>query len=244
MKEKHIENVSVDKDKKKAKKKNAPITVKANKKGKHVMPLLNVLRVLIIPFYYLVKPFKYFGNRKVKDGACVYVSNHYGLFDPIYVAATTWEGVHFISKRQTFEAPILGFFMRKVKAIKVNRDGNDVRAMLDSFKCLNNGEKICIYPEGTRNKENDEIREFRHGAAVMAIKAKAPIVPVVMYTRPKLFRCTHILIGEPFELSEYYDKKLTEEEYTSADEKIRNVLLTIRAQHTEWLKNKKKRKTH
>ena len=241
MEEKRTETVSVDK-KTEAKKKNPPITVKANMKGRHIMPLMNVLRVIIIPFYYLLKPFKFFGPRKVKDGACVYVSNHYGILDPVYVAATTWEGIHFISKRQTFETPVLGFFMRKVKAIKVNRDGNDIRAMLDSFKCLNNGEKIGIFPEGTRNKVNDEIRPFRHGAAAMAIKAKAPVVPIVMYTRPKFFRCTHILIGNPFELSEYYDKKLTETEYTEADEKIRNIMLELRASHTEYLANKKKGK--
>ena len=207
------------------------------------MPLFNVLRVVILPFYYIIKPFKYYGNRKVKDGACVYVSNHYTLFDPAYVAATTWEGVHFIAKSESFDVPILGYVMCKLKAIKANRDGNDVRAMLDSLKCLKNGEKIAIYPEGTRNKNNDEISQFRHGAAAMAIKAKTPIVPIAIYSRPKIFRCTHILIGKPFELSEYYDKKLTENEYTEADEKIREVLLAMRAEHSQFLENKKKRKT-
>ena len=239
-----MEEQQVDKTKKERKKKqkNVSITVKANKKGRHVMKLLNVLRVLVIPIYYLLKPFRYYGNKKVKDGACVYVSNHYTLLDPVYVAATTWEGIHYVSKKENLKVPFLGFIMKKVKAIFANRDGNDVRPLLDCLKCLKNNEKIAIYPEGTRNKTGEEMLPFKHGAAVMAIRAKAPIIPIVMYTKPRFFRCCHILIGEPIELSEYYDKKLTQDDYNEADEKLRSLMLTMRQEHTKYLQNKKRKK--
>lgn len=228
------------KNKKKEKKKE--ITVKANKKGRHIMKFLNFLRVLVIPVYFLLRPFRFYGNRKVKDGACVYVCNHYTLMDPVFPAATTWEGIHFIAKRENFETPILGSLLRKVKGICANRDGNDVRAILDCFKCLKNGEKVCIFPEGTRNKTDAEILPFHHGAAAIAIKCKAPLIPIVAYKKPRYFRCTHVLIGEPFELTEYYDRKLTEEEFAEADNKIRDVMLDMRKEHTQYLENKKNRK--
>ena len=123
----------------KKKKKKSDITVKANKKGRHIIKLLNFLRVIVIPIYWLCKPFRFYGNRKVKDGACVYVCNHYGLFDAVFPAATTWEGIHYLAKKENFEAPILGWLLGKVKAICANRDGNDGRAILDCFKCLKNG---------------------------------------------------------------------------------------------------------
>ena len=132
--------------------------------------------------------------------------------------------------------------MKRAKAISVNRDGNDVRSLLDCFKCLKNGEKICIYPEGTRNKTDNEIKPFRHGAAVMAIKCKTPIVPVVIYKRPRLFRCTHVLVGEPIELTEYYDRKNTEDELNQADEYLRQVMINMKNAHTEFLANKKGKK--
>lgn len=226
----------------KKKKKKSDITVKANKKGRHIIKLLNFLRVIVIPIYWLVKPFRYYGNRKVKDGACVYVCNHYGLFDAVYPAATTWEGIHYLAKKENFEAPILGWLLGKVKAICANRDGNDVRAILDCFKCLKNGEKICIFPEGTRNKTEAEMLPFHHGAAAIAIKCKTPILPIMMYKRPRFFRRTHVLIGEPFELTEYYDRKLTEAEFEEADNKIRDIMLDMRKQHAEYLENKKKKK--
>lgn len=226
----------------KKKKKKAEITVKANKKGRHIMPLLNFLRVLVLPIYWLLRPFRFYGNRKVKDGACIYISNHYGMMDPAYPACTTWEGIHFMAKTEVLKMPLIGFLFRKVKGITANRDGNDVRTLLDCFKCLKNGEKICIFPEGTRNKTGVELQPFRHGAAAIAIKAKVPVVPIMMYSKPRFFRMTHILVGEPIELTEYYNKKLTEEEYTEADTKLYNIMLELRRKHKEFLESKKKKK--
>ena len=187
-------------------------------------------------------PYRYYGNRKVKDGACVYVSNHYGLMDPAYVASTTWEGVHFVGKKEIFETPVLGWIARKAKAISVSRDGKDARGLLDCFKCLKNGEKICVYPEGTRNKTDAEMLPFHHGAAMMAIRCKTPIVPIVIYSKPKYFRRTDILIGEPLELTQYYDRKLSEEEIGQADEFLRDYMIEMRRKHTEYLESKKKKK--
>ena len=227
---------------KKKEKKVRSITVKANKKGKHVIRFIDFLRVLILPIFHVVRPFRFYGNKKVKDGPCIYISNHYGLLDFVYPAATTWEGVHFVGKREIFDNWFLGAIARKAKAISVNRDGNDVRGLLDCFKCLKNGEKICIYPEGTRNKIGVEMLPFHHGAAVIAIKSKTPIIPIVIYKKPKCFRCTHILVGDPIELSEYYGKKLSEEEMGRIDEYLREHMIEMRRKHTEYLQNKKKRK--
>ena len=220
-------------------KKKAEITVKANKKGRHVMHLLNVLRVLVVPVFWILRPFRFYGNWKVQDGACIYICNHYGLMDIAYPACTTWEGLHYMAKKEVEKMPVINFVFRKVKGITVNRDGNDVRALLDCFKCLKNGEKICIFPEGTRNKTEAEMLPFRHGAAAIAIKAKAPIVPVMIYKKPRYFRMTHVLVGDPVELTEYYDRKLTEADYNEADAKLYNLMLDLRKEHKLFLDSKK-----
>ena len=215
------------------------ILFKDNGKGRHISPLLSFARTVALPVYYLLKPYRFYGVRKVQDGPCLYISNHYTLLDPAYVVATTTEGVHFIAKKETFEAPVLGWFMRLVKAIKVSRDGKDVRGILDSLKCLKNGDKVAIYPEGTRNKSDEELLPFHHGAAMLAIRAKVPIVPIVMYKKPKLFHCAHILIGEPFELSEYYDMKLTDEDYEKIDQRLYEQMLSMKKEHQKYLQTRK-----
>ena len=229
-------------DIKKSKQKEKAITVNANKKGRHIMPFVNFLRVLVVPVYYLLKPFRFYGNRKVKDGACVYISNHYTLLDPVYIATTTWEGIHFVGKKSITETPFLRGIAKKAKMISASRDGNDVRALLDCFKCLKNNEKVAIYPEGTRNKTGEVLMDFKHGAAIIAIKTQTPVVPVMIYQKPRFFHCTHILVGEPIELTEYYGKKLTDSDYAEADEKLRAYMLQMHAEHTAYLQGRKKKK--
>lgn len=223
-------------------KKEKSITIKPNKKGRHINHTLNILRVLVLPIFFLLFPFRYYGKRKAPEGACIFVSNHYRALDIAYTAAMTWECIHYIAKRSIFSMPIIGFLMKKAKSISVNRDGNDVRGLLDCFKCLKNGEKLGIFPEGTRNKTKEEMLPFRHGAAVMAIKCKVPIIPVVIYKKSRLFRCTHILVGEPIELTQYYDRKNSEEELFAADEYIRQRMLDMKAEHAQLLLEKKKKK--
>lgn len=224
------------------KEKSKPITVKANKKGKHINPFLNFLRCLVIPLYYLVRPFRFYGEKKVPEGACVFISNHYQLLDPVYPASLTWEQIHFVAKKEVLDNPFLAFFAKGAKVIAVNRDGNDARGLLDCFKCLKNGEKISIFPEGTRNKTDAEMLPFHSGAAVMAIKCKVPIIPLVIYSRPKFFHCAHILYGEPIDLSEYYDRKLSQEEFAQVDEMLRQRMLEMKREHTEYLNAKKQKK--
>ena len=226
---------------KKSAKKNS-VTVPANKKGRHVMGMLNFLRIIVIPVFWLCLPFRFYGKRKVKDGPCIYVCNHYRIWDVIYPACTTWEGIHYLSKKAVVHNWFMSFFCKKLKAIEVNRDGNDVRAVMDSLKCLKNGEKISLFPEGTRNKTDAEMLPFKSGAAVMAIKAKVPVVPMMIYKKPKPFRLNHILMGEPFEFTEYYVRKMTDDLVKEADEKLLNKLLDLRRGHAEFLAAKKRRK--
>ena len=235
-------DVNVAEKAKKKKKKPYNLIIKANKKGRHILPVLNLLRILVVPTFFLFKPFRFYGKKDKRKGACIYVGNHYKMMDIVYIGAQNWECLHFVSKRENLESKFIGPFARAIKAIPVNRDGNDVRGLLDCFKCLKNGQKIAIYPEGTRNKTDQEMLPFKHGAAIMAIKTKTPVVPIVTYKRPRWFRMTDILIGEEIDLSMYYDKKLSEEEMTEADNKIRQTMLDMKAAHTKFLQDKKKRR--
>jgi len=231
----------------KEQKKKQLVLFRAKKNGKHVSRWMNLYRVFAYPIHSLIYPFKLHGHKKVGKGACVYVGNHYCLWDIFYPAHTTWEGIHFLAKQSILEAPVLGGLARKVGVIGAMRDGSDVRTVMNAMKALKHGDKISIFPEGTRNKEGDgeEFLPFHGGAALFAIKTKTPIVPLVICNKPRPFHRTHVVFGEPFELTEYYDRKLTQADYDEADEKIKNILYDMRAKFREERaakKNKKKKK--
>ena len=228
---------------KKKKEKKRKLLFPANKKGKHVMHFLNFLRFLFYPIHFLVYPYKLYGHKKVGLGAYIYVGNHYCIWDIFYPARTTGEGVHFLMKESLMHVPVVGFFARQVGAIPAMRDGTDVRTLMDAMKVLKNGEKVSLFPEGTRNMQSDEeFLPFHGGAALMAIKTKTPIIPFVICNRPRVFHCTHVVFGEPMELSDFYDKKLLPEDYERADEIIKNRLYELRQEHRDALASKKKKK--
>ena len=85
------------------------------------------------------------------------------------------------------------------------------------------------------------MQELKGGAGVFAVKTKSPVVPVMFYKKAKIFRRTYLIVGEPFELSEYYDKKLTKEDYEEIDEIIRKKMLETREKLKE-LRAKKGKK--
>ncbi len=219
------------------------IRFRAKKNGKKVSRLMNFLRVIAFPIHWCVYPFKMYGPHKVGKGAYIYMGNHYCLWDIFYPAHTTWEGIHFLAKQSVMDAPIMGSVARKIGVIGAMRDGSDVRTVMEAIKALKHGEKISLFPEGTRNKtDGKDFLPFHGGAAIFAIKTKTPIVPFVVYNKPKVFRMTHVVFGEPFELSEYYGRKLTQAEYDEAENKLRNRLYELRDSHTEYLQNKKNKK--
>jgi 1-acyl-sn-glycerol-3-phosphate acyltransferase len=220
-------------------KKKPSILFKVNKKGLHVSPCMSFLRICILPLVRLFYPFKYVGNKKVENGACIYVSNHYRMIDPMYILPTTKEGVHFIAKNEAKKIPIFGAFISAVKTIFVGRDGTDARAIMDALKCLKSGDKVAIYPEGTRNKSDQPFLPFKSGSALLAIRAQVPIVPMVVYQKARFLRKNYIVIGEPFELSEYYGMKMTEELLKEADGKILAVMEDLREKHKQALTEKK-----
>lgn len=222
-------------------KKTTSLLFKVNKKGEHRSGYMTFLRVCILPLVRLFYPFKYVGERKVPNGACVYVCNHYRMIDPMYLVPTTKEGIHFIAKKEASTIPVLGFFTKKVKTIFVNRDGNDVRAIIDAQKCLKNGEKIAIYPEGTRNKTSETFLPFNSGSALIAIRAKAPIIPVVLYKKARFLRRNIVLVGAPIVLDEYYDTKLTEDVLKAADAKIFSAMTELRQNYVAEKSVKRKR---
>ena len=142
-----------------------------------------------------------------------------------------------------FWKPIVGSWARGCGVIGAQRDGSDVRTVMDAMRVLKNGEKISIFPEGTRNKVSDEeFLPFHGGAAMFAIKTKTPVIPFAICNRPKVFRKTHVVFGEPMEFTEYYGKKLTAADYEEAEEKLKNAIYTLREEHRAFLREKKRKR--
>ncbi len=185
------------------------------------------LKAIMRFVYYIIHPYKMIGKHKVKDGPCVLVGNHYRLWDIVHMACSTKEKVHFITKQELYKNKFLAYLCNKVEAIPVSRDGNDAKAIMMALRYLKKGEKISMFPEGTRNRTKEEMLPLKGGAALFAIKAKVPVYPIMTAGKTRYFRRTPIIVGDPIDLSEFYDVKMTAEDYERAENIIREKMLGV-----------------
>ena len=93
------------------------------------------------------------------------------------------------------------------------------------LKVLKDEKLLTIFPEGTRNKTDQDLLEFKAGASVFGIKANAPIVPVYIQKKPRFLGFNKIVVGDPI----YFDDTFKGEEGTKrANEIIRQKMLELK----------------
>ncbi|MFI7003995.1 lysophospholipid acyltransferase family protein [Nocardia sp. NPDC050175] len=115
-------------------------------------------------------------------GGAVLAVNHTGYMDFTYAGLpvrTPKRYIRFMAKKEVFDDKISGPIMRALKHIPVDRG-----AGADSYKAaveyLQRGELVGVYPEATISR-SFEIKDFKSGAARMAIESGVPIIPIVIW---------------------------------------------------------------
>ena len=111
-----------------------------------------------------------------QDGPFIIVANHSSLLDPIILGVSVIPKVIFVAAAYLFEIGWLGYLLRKANSIPVQRE-NDIKAIKQSLKILRQGGVLGIFPEGGIDRQKNNL-PIRAGAAYLATKAGAPIVPV------------------------------------------------------------------
>jgi 1-acyl-sn-glycerol-3-phosphate acyltransferase len=114
-----------------------------------------------------------------KAGSAVIAANHQSMMDiPLLVIASP-RRIHFLAKDVIHKGPISTRFFVELGGYPLRRDGVDARAMHVALRILERGDVVGIYPEGTRNK-TPQLLTFMGGAAWLAVRTGAPIVPCGM----------------------------------------------------------------
>ena len=80
-------------------------------------------------------------------------------------------------------------------AFPVDRSRADLTAIKIALKTVKDGKKLIIFPQGTRDAGEDEAKD---GAAMLAMKTKAPIVPMYISEKKRFRSRVTVIIGEPF----------------------------------------------
>ncbi|NCC67204.1 MAG: 1-acyl-sn-glycerol-3-phosphate acyltransferase, partial [Clostridia bacterium] len=115
--------------------------------------LYNIYCCIAWPFVRLVCPCRVLGRENIPSGAAIICANHSSNFDPPMLAIYFGfkHKMHFMSKAELLDLPILGFLLKQAGVFPVHRGENtDIQAIRTAMKILKNGEKVMMFPQGTR----------------------------------------------------------------------------------------------
>ena len=120
------------------------------------------------------------------DKQYLLLSNHRGIIDPLIVEmALTNTNIFglWISKKELYTSPFFGMFVRNGGAILLDREQSQMSGFFSEIKSeVKKGNSIFIFPEGTRNKSEASLIEFKEGFRIIALKNRLPILPVYIRT--------------------------------------------------------------
>lgn len=172
-----------------------------------------LLRRIVFPLFKLFYRPKVNGIENLPtDSNYIIISNHLGKIDVFSIATLYREKIYFMAKKEWFKSKFSNKFFRWLGAIPVDRDNADITSIRVCFQTLKDGNKLVIFPEGTRNKANDgTLLPIKGGAGLIAFKSKVKVVPIVIKERYRFLRKNYINIGLPFDFSEFNGQKTTPE---------------------------------
>lgn len=206
-------------------------------KGEFMFHFVQILLAVPIRLSY---PTKFIGKENIPKGPCIIASNHTSNLDAVLLAVHTWEKKFYLAKKELFKNKLFGSFLKSVGAIEIDRQATDVGAIKNCMRILKKGKKLVIFPEGTRNHNDDmQLGQVKHGVSMFAIKAKVPIVPMFIAKQPKFWRKNKVIIGKPFLLDQFYDKKLDNEILSQASDIVAAKMNELRESQLNALTKKK-----
>lgn len=160
---------------------------------------------LAIPFislaYHIYFGYSVKGHENIPEGGCVVCPNHVQLSDPPFAAISlgNHDPIRLMAKKELFEGKVFGLLISSLGAFPVDREGTDITAIKTALRSVKEGQKLIIFPQGTRGASEHETKK---GAAMLAVRTHAPILPMYI-SEGKHFRChAKVIIGKPFQTAQ------------------------------------------
>ena len=141
------------------------------------------------------------GIENIPESGCVLCINHTQFQDPIVIGAAVPRQVRFLAKRELLRVPVIGWLIRALGAVPIERGAGDVGAVKKVIALTKEGEITAVFPQGHRYKGVHPLSTPRRsGIGMIACRTGLPVVPVCIELykqRYSIFHPTEVIIGKP-----------------------------------------------
>lgn len=118
-----------------------------------------------------------------REGACVLVCNHVSYIDWFILSGAVRRPTRFVMHKDFYRMRVINGLLRQAKAIPIaghQEDPEVLQSAMDSISAeLQNGEVVCIFPEG-RLTDDGNMMPFRSGIERIIARDPVPVVPLAL----------------------------------------------------------------
>src|SRR5262249_54388481 len=113
------------------------------------------------------------------SGPLLITPNHQTFADPPLVSIPVQRPIYYMAWKRLFAIPMLGWWIRRLRAFPVDIDGSDPVATRHAVRLLRAGHALMIFPEGGRTLTG-ALGRFKPGAFRLAVSVSVPVLPVTI----------------------------------------------------------------
>lgn len=117
-----------------------------------------------------------------KERSYILICNHASILDIPAILSVFPFAVRFMAKKSLAWFPVFGWFLYFSGHILMDRESpqSALKALKGAMLLLRKGMSVIVFPEGTRTPDG-KVKEFKRGAFLLAIQARAPILPLAIF---------------------------------------------------------------
>lgn len=146
-------------------------------------------------------PLRVYGAENMpREGGVVLALNHFSWIDIPAFGASSPRNVYFLAKAELHDIPVMGPFIRAFGTYAVRRGESDREAVRQMRRCVQDGNTLGLFAEGTRQRTGVP-GDVKPGAAMVALQEGAPVVPAALhgtqYWKPGNFHPVSVVWGRP-----------------------------------------------
>lgn len=137
-------------------------------------------RHLLHPYFACAHRLRWSGREKIPThGPAVLAANHQSFYDPVMIGMLAPRHVMWLAWEYYYRMPVVGALMRLFGPVPVDVDAPAPTSLTSLLHALKRGDLVGIFPEGGRTPDGLP-RRPRRGAAVLALRSGAPVVPITI----------------------------------------------------------------
>ncbi len=174
-------------------------------------------------------------------GAMLVSANHNSFLDPIIVHCVfKWRRLNCLATKELYNTKRKARFFNLMHCIKADKENFSLSSFHTVVERLGEGKVVVIFPEGRVNRDqNGGMLAFKSGAALMAHKSGAPILPIYIVKKEKWYQRQRIVVGQPLDIHSILGDMPTLDQLSTASDLLREREIRLYEYYEERYEKKK-----